>query len=29
MNIESYIKAGDEICVMFHSLALVGFCGTV
>jgi hypothetical protein len=29
MNIESYIKAGDEICVMFRSLALVGFCGTV
>ena len=29
MNIESYIKAGDEISVMFRSLALIGFCGTV
>ncbi len=29
MNTESYIKAGDEISVMFRSLALVGFCGTV
>jgi hypothetical protein len=28
MNIESYIKAGDEISVMFRSPALNGFCGT-
>jgi hypothetical protein len=29
MNIESYIQSGDEISVMFRSLALVGFRGTV
>jgi hypothetical protein len=29
MNIESYIKAGDEISVMFRSMALIGYCGTV
>jgi hypothetical protein len=28
MNIEPYIKAGDEISVMFRSPALNGFCGT-